>query len=147
MNEVYKQTRAYLDALDRGRAGERCLYDDLSASKEIQEAGLIIRLATEDNHEVPFDVEVLDAEGNILVGIENKDLSATSEGTHIRKISKRRKELYAKEHSIPVILTTVTRRNIESIGWKDGLVNGHTMVFNYDKQTLYDRILQARRPT
>lgn len=137
----YRQTMGYLDALDRGRAGERYLYDELL--KRLVGTGLGVRLATEDNHKVPFDLEVLDGD-RIIVGIENKDLSGADRGTEITKVAKRRKLQYAAEHGIPTILTTVTRRKIERIGWKEGLVNGYPTVFDYDVGRLVDRILLAR---
>jgi hypothetical protein len=140
----YRQTTSYLDALERGRAGERYLYEELS--KRLEGTGLGVRLATEDNHEVPFDLEVLE-DGRIIVGIENKDLSGADRGTEITKVAKRRKLQYAMEHRIPVIMTTVTRRKIEAIGWKEGLVNGHPTVFDYDVGRLVDRILSARQGT
>jgi len=144
MNESYKQTRAYLDALERGRAGERYLHEELS--KRLEGTGLVVQLATEDNHKVPFDLEVLE-DDRIIVGIENKDLTGGDRGTEITKVAKQRKLQYAKEHNIPVVLTTVTRRKIEAIGWKEGLVNGHPTVFDYDVTRLVSRILSARQGT
>ena len=134
ISDDVKQTKHYLDALERGRAGEQYIFEDLV--KGLLETPLVVRLTAQDNHMVPFDIEILDGP-KIIVGIENKDLSATSDGSRIRKVSKRLKLQYAKDHNISGILTTVTRRDIGTIGWKEGLVNGHPTVFNYNRDSLY----------
>jgi len=144
ISDQARQSRRYIEALDRGRLGEQFLYDELS--KRLEGTGLTVRLSTEHDHKVPFDLEVLQDE-TVLAGIENKDLSGDNRGTEITKSAKRRKLQYAAEHSIPVIVTTVTRRKIEAIGWKEGLVNGHPTVFDYDLGSLVGRILSARQGT
>jgi hypothetical protein len=142
ISEELRQSQRYLVTLGRGRMGEQFLYEELS--KRLEGSGLAVRIATEDDHRVPFDLEVLD-EDRILVGIENKDLAPTTQGTWIKKDSKRSKTIYAEENHIRLILTTVTRRDIKAIGFREGLINGHSLTFDYSPKRLVKRILAARR--
>jgi len=141
ISEGLRQSQGYLHALERGRAGERHLYDELS--RRLEGTGLVVRLATEDNHEVPFDLEVVQGD-KILVGIENKDLAPSSQGTWIRKRSKDLKREYAAQQSIRLVLTTVTKRDEGVIGFREGLVNGSKKIFDYDIEHLISRILGVR---
>ena len=132
------QSRHYLEMQGRGRMGEDYAYGEISS--RLVGTGLTVRLATEDHYKAPFDIEILKGD-KVLVGIENKDLVSTSKGTQIRGCQKHRKLRYAREHGIRLILTTVTRRDIHAIGFKEGLVNGHPLVFDYNLDRLVGRIL------
>jgi len=130
------------EAVQRGKDGEQFLYEELS--RRLEGTGLTVRLAAEENHNVPFDLEILEGD-RILVGIENKDLAPTTQGTWIKKAPKRSKTSYAEKNHIRLTLTTVTRRDIKAIGFKEGLVNGHSLIFDYSSEHLVKRILAARR--
>ena len=141
ISDEVRQSQRYRETLGRGRMGEQFIYEELS--RRLEGSGLAVRLATEDDHRVPFDLEVLEGD-RILVGIENKDLASTTQGTWIKKVSKRSKLFYAEENHISLILTTVTRRDIKAIGFREGLVNGHPIMFDYSPERLVKRILAAR---
>lgn len=130
----------YLETLSRGREGERYLFAELS--RMLVGTNLTINLATEDDHRVPFDLEILYGE-KVLVGIENKDLSTTSLGTWIKGEAKRRKLAYAREQGIKVMLTTVTIRDTGRIGFCRGLANSHVMKFDFDRNHLLQEIREA----
>lgn len=142
VDECIRQSRRYQETLGRGIKGEQYLFERLSAG--LAGSGLEVRLvATEADH-TPFDLEVLDGD-RILVGIENKDLRPSTQGTWIKGSAKRRKLEYAAEHRVGLVLTTVTIREAEQVGFHEGLVNGHPTRFDYDFGHLVERIMEAKR--
>jgi hypothetical protein len=144
ISDELRRSQRYIETLGRGRMGEQFLYDELS--KRLDGTGLAVRLATEDDHRVPFDLEVLDG-NRILVGIENKDLASTTQGTWIKKRSKDLKLEYAARQRIKLIVTTITLKAQGQIGWREGLVNGSKAIFEYDVDRLIKRIVATKEST
>lgn len=144
ISDELRRSQRYIETLGRGRIGEKFLYDELS--KRLDGTGLAVRLATEDDHRVPFDLEVLDGD-RILVGIENKDLASTTQGTWIKKRSKDLKLKYAAQQHIRLIFTTITLKAQGQIGWHEGLVNGSKAIFEYDLERLIKRIVATKEST
>ena len=142
--EDLRRFHRYLETEARGQAGQQCMQELLS--RELEGTGLVVKLRADEIHDAPFDLEVLDGE-RILVGIENKDLAETTKGTWVKGPSKKRKLIYARQHSIRLLLTTVTMRDTGRVGFKEGIVNGSHVLFDYDVRHLIDRILGARRTT
>ncbi len=126
---------------DRGRAGEEYLLSELEG--RLQPFGLVVRRTAIDNERAPFDLEVLDGH-EVLVGIENKDLAPATQGTWIKRSRKKRKLAYAQDHSIRLVLTTVTLRDAGRIGFKEGIVNGAPVLFDYDVDRLIERIVATK---
>lgn len=129
---------------DRGRAGEEYLLSELG--QRLSPYGLDVVHVTVDNKNAPFDFEVFDGDTPI-VGIENKDLSPTTQGTWIKRSRKKRKIEYALKMGIRLVLTTITMRDTGRIGFKEGIVNGVPQIYDYDVDHLVDRILGARGST
>lgn len=144
ISDELRRSQRYTETLGRGRMGEQFLYEELL--KRLDGTGLAVRLATEDDHRVPFDLEVLDGD-RILVGIENKDLASTTQGTWIKKRSKDLKLKYAAQQRIRLIFTTITLKAQGQIGWHEGLVNGSKAIFEYDLDRLVDRIVATKAST
>lgn len=144
ISDELRRSQRYTETLGRGRMGEQFLYEELL--KRLDGTGLAVRLATEDDHRVPFDLEVLDGD-RILVGIENKDLASTTQGTWIKKRSKDLKLKYAAQQRIRLIFTTITLKAQGQIGWHEGLVNGSKAIFEYDLDRLVDRIVATKEST
>ncbi len=128
------------EASERGRAGE--LYIKQFLEEELSETGLTVVIRTEGDPNAPFDIEVRKGD-EIRVGIENKDLSTTTQGTWIKGLAMRRKLVYAREHHIPKVLTTATMRDAGRIGFCRGLANSHVMRYDFDRDHLLQEIREA----
>jgi hypothetical protein len=127
---------------ERGRSGEEYLLSELS--QRLQPFGLVVRHTAADDKSAPFDLEVLDGP-EVLVGIENKDLTPLSKGTWIKKSAKRRKQEHAKVNGIPKLLTTVTLRDAGQIGFRRGIENKPVASYDFSFEHLIEEILSARR--
>lgn len=134
----------YFSVCERsGRLGEEYLLAELES--RLSGSGLLVKLKSDENKNAPFDLEIFEGD-RVLVGIENKDLGPATQGTWIKRTRKKRKLAYARQCGIRLILTTITRRDAGQIGFKEGIVNGSPVVFDYDLGRLVDRILDMRRP-
>ena len=129
-----------LDCETRGKDGERFLASRLQAA--LEGTGLRILIRSDEEKQAPFDLEVLDGD-RILVGIENKDLHL-SKSTRIEGIAIRRKEDHAKAFRIPKLLTTVTLRDVEQIGFRRGIENKPVSSYDFSLEHLVQEILAAR---
>lgn len=126
----------------RGTAGEHFLATKLEAA--LKGTGLTIRVASDDDKQAPLDIEVLDGD-RILIGIENKDLGPTTQGTWIKANAIRRKHEHARVNGIPKLFTTVTLRDAEQIGFRHGIENKPVASYDFSLQHLVDEILAARK--
>jgi hypothetical protein len=126
----------------RGTAGEHFLATKLEAA--LEGTGLTIRIASDDYKQAPIDLEVLDG-NRIIVGIENKDLGPSTQGTWIKGPAKRRKQAHARVNGIPKLLTTVTLRDTEQIGFRRGIENKPVASYDFSLEHLVQEIVSTRR--
>jgi hypothetical protein len=124
-----------------GYLGEVYLADYLR--EELEPKGLTVLQVTEDHHKAPFDIEVLEG-SQIIVGIENKDITGQPQGVWQKRKALRRKKAYAQKHRVRKVLTTVTDRDRELIGYSEGLVSQRVSDFDFWKPALLETIEAAR---
>jgi hypothetical protein len=125
----------------RGKEGEHFLATKLEAA--LEGTGLRVRIASEDDIRAPLDIEVLDGD-MILVGIENKDLCLGTT-TRIDRLAKRRKQEHARVNGIPKLLTTVTLREVEQIGFRRGIENKPVASYDFSLEHLVQEIVSTKR--
>lgn len=127
----------------RGSAGEHFLATKLEAA--LAGTGLRTRITSDEDKNAPFDLEVLDGDNRILVGIENKDLGPSTQGTWIKRNAKRRKQEHARVNRIPKLLTTVTLRDAEQIGFRRGIENKPVGSYDFSLEHLVQEIVSTKR--
>jgi len=112
---------------------------------ELEGTGLKVLHASNDDYNAPFDIEVIEGSA-ILVGIENKDITGQPQGVWQKKNALRRKKRYAEANQIRKVLTTVTDRDRDLVGFCEGLVSRQITDFDFRKEELIKEILSARGP-
>jgi len=132
---------SYQDCVDAGREGEQYAVSVLE--EELQGTGLTVHWSRYDDYNSPFDIEVLDGQ-QVLVCIENKDITGAPQGVWQKKNALRRKRKYAQVTGAKKILTTVTDRDRQLIGFDEGLVSQRVTDFDFRKKALIKEILSTR---
>lgn len=133
----------YQECVDNGRDGEEFAVSFLEDG--LQGTGLQVRWSRLYDYNSPFDIEVLEG-SQVLVGIENKDATKGAAGIWQKRPAIRRKKRYAELAGIKKILTTVTLRDKQLIGFDLGLRSQRITDFDFRKEELIKEILSTRGP-
>lgn len=132
----------YQECVDAGRDGEEFAVSLLEA--ELAGTGLDVRWMRLESYNSPFDIEIHE-QGQPVVGIENKDATHGATGIWQKRPAIRRKQRYATKHGIKKVLTTVTIRDKQLIGFDEGLKSQRITDFDFRKEELVKEILATRR--
>lgn len=142
MSSNYSNGMTYQECVDNGREGELFALNYLD--RALDGSGLTVRDANLYDHHAPFDIEVLDGD-KVIVAIDNKDASKGLNGIWQKGPAIKRKLRYAKKLRTKTVLTTITIRDKDLLGFSEGLVSQRIIDFNFWREDLLKEILSARR--